>query len=424
MLVTPRGGEAERYDEVVLAAHSDQALRMLTDAIDREHEMLGRVPFQRNEAVLHTDVADAAAPAPGLGELELPPQSSPRPDRTTVTYHMNRLQSLRSERQFCVTLNRTDAIDPAKIIRRIDYAHPVFTAAGVRAQSRVAEISGQRHTHFCGAYWGWGFHEDGVASARRVAERFGDGAVTAAACTRGRSATGADRPARSSAIASRWPTSTSTSCRSCSAAGCCARGPACCASAAATTSATRRPRWSRRSAIACRSSPARRPTGPIRLLTQLRSWGVCFNPVSFYYCLDPAGEHVETVLAEVTNTPWGERQSYLLHAAPAGAVLRGRFAKALHVSPFMGMDHVYEARATEPGPTLSVQIDSLRDGEAVFDATLGMQRRALTARSGARHALRHPAAAARVLVLIYGHAVGLKLAGARVHAHPASGAAT
>ena len=167
-----------------------------------------------------------------------------------------------------------------------------------------------------------------------------------------------------------------------------------------------------------------RPTGPIRLLTQLRSWGVCFNPVSFYYCLDPAGERVQTVLAEVTNTPWGERQSYLLHAAAAGTVLRGRFAKALHVSPFMGMDHVYEARATEPGETLSVQIDSLRDGDTVFDATLGMQRRSLTPRSAARHALRHPAAAARVLVLIYGHALGLKLAGARVHAHPASEAAT
>ncbi|HET9103492.1 MAG TPA: DUF1365 domain-containing protein [Solirubrobacteraceae bacterium] len=166
----------------------------------------------------------------------------------------------------------------------------------------------------------------------------------------------------------------------------------------------------------------RRPTGPIRVLTQLRSWGVCFNPVSFYYCLDAAGEHVETVLAEVTNTPWGERHAYLLHAGSAGPVLRGRFAKALHVSPFMGMDHVYEARATEPGPTLSVHIDSLRDGEAVFDATLAMHRRELTRRSAARHALRHPAAAVRVLALIYGHAVGLKLAGARVHPHPASGA--
>jgi uncharacterized protein len=86
---------------------------------------------------------------------------------------MNRLQSLRAEREFCVTLNRTGEIDPARIIRTIRYAHPVYTSTGVAAQRRVAEISGRNRTHFCGAYWGWGFHEDGVVSALRVAERFG-----------------------------------------------------------------------------------------------------------------------------------------------------------------------------------------------------------------------------------------------------------
>jgi uncharacterized protein len=96
----------------------------------------------------------------------------PQP-QTTVTYHMNRLQSLQAEREFCVTLNRTEAIDPDRVIRRIPYAHPVYTGAGVRAQRRFAEISGQSRTHYCGAYWGWGFHEDGVVSALRVAERFG-----------------------------------------------------------------------------------------------------------------------------------------------------------------------------------------------------------------------------------------------------------
>jgi predicted NAD/FAD-binding protein len=86
---------------------------------------------------------------------------------------MNRLQSLRSEQQFCVTLNRTAAIDPARIIRTIAYAHPVYTPESVRAQQRVHEISGRERTHFCGAYWGWGFHEDGVVSGLRVARRFG-----------------------------------------------------------------------------------------------------------------------------------------------------------------------------------------------------------------------------------------------------------
>jgi uncharacterized protein len=166
-----------------------------------------------------------------------------------------------------------------------------------------------------------------------------------------------------------------------------------------------------------------RPTGPIRVLTQPRSWGLCFNPVSFYYCLDEGGEHVESVLAEVTNTPWGERHAYLLAPGTGTTpVLQARFAKALHVSPFMGMDHVYEARASEPGPTLSVHIESSHAGQTTFDATLGLKRHELTPSSAARLGARYPMAAARVLALIYGHALGLKLAGARVHPHPDAGA--
>ena len=130
------------------------------------------------------------------------------------------------------------------------------------------------------------------------------------------------------------------------------------------------------------------------------------------------------MLADVTNTPWGERFSYLLQSTAADAMLRGHFAKQLHVSPFMGMDHVYEARATVPGPTLSVHIESHRAGAAVFDATLALQRHELTRASAARLTARYPLATARVLALIYGHAVGLKLAGAPVHSHPRAGEAT
>ena len=87
---------------------------------------------------------------------------------TTVTYHMNRLQALTADREFCVTLNRAEAIDPGKVLRRFSYAHPVFTGDGARAQARRHEISGVNRTHFAGAYWRWGFHEDGVVSAARV----------------------------------------------------------------------------------------------------------------------------------------------------------------------------------------------------------------------------------------------------------------
>jgi predicted NAD/FAD-binding protein len=173
VLVKPRGGEAECFDEVVLATHSDQALAMLADATDREHELLGAIPYQPNEAVLHTDVRMLPRRRRAWASWNYHLLAEP-PGKTTVTYHMNRLQSLHARDEFCVTLNRTEAIDPEAVIRKIDYSHPVYTTAGAAAQARHDEISGRdRRTHFCGAYWGWGFHEDGVVSGVRVAERFG-----------------------------------------------------------------------------------------------------------------------------------------------------------------------------------------------------------------------------------------------------------
>src|SRR5947209_893801 len=100
-----------------------------------------------------------------------------------------------------------------------------------------------------------------------------------------------------------------------------------------------------------------RPEGPVRLLTQPRSFGVCFNPVSFYYCFDRSGKRVESVLAEVTNTPWGERHAYVLAGDPHSRILNGHFGKELHVSPFMSMDHCYRACYGAPGETLSVHIE-------------------------------------------------------------------
>jgi len=172
VLVRPARGEPERFDEVVLATHSDQALEILTDACEREREILGALPYQPNEAVLHTDVRMLPRRRRAWASWNYHLLKEPH-GLATVTYHMNRLQSLRAERELCVTLNRTEAIDPACVVRKIQYAHPVYTAAGVRAQQRLQEISGHNRTHYCGAYWGWGFHEDGVVSGLRVAERFG-----------------------------------------------------------------------------------------------------------------------------------------------------------------------------------------------------------------------------------------------------------
>ena len=172
VLLTVRGADSMCFDHIVVATHSDQALSMLRDPSAREHEILSSIPYQANDAVLHTDVRLLPRRRRAWASWNYHLLAEP-PGRPTVTYHMNRLQSLRSQREFCVTLNQTARIDPERVIKRIEYAHPVYTPDGVRAQSRVAEISGARRTHFCGAYWGWGFHEDGVNSALRVGAAFG-----------------------------------------------------------------------------------------------------------------------------------------------------------------------------------------------------------------------------------------------------------
>jgi predicted NAD/FAD-binding protein len=160
------------FDEVVLAVHSDRALRMLADPSRTEAEVLGAIPYQRNEAVLHTDARLMPERRSAWASWNYHLLDRPT-GRTTVTYHMNRLQSLPAERDFFVTLNLREAIDPGAVIRTIDYAHPVFTPEGIAAQRRWSTISGKRRTHYCGAYWRWGFHEDGVWSSLRVAEQLG-----------------------------------------------------------------------------------------------------------------------------------------------------------------------------------------------------------------------------------------------------------
>jgi predicted NAD/FAD-binding protein len=171
--IVSRGVEPERFDQVVIATHSDQALTMLGDPSARESELLGAIPYQRNEAVLHTDSAMLPRRRAARAAWNFHLLREPKP-LSTVTYYMNHLQRLHADRDFCVTLNRSEAIDPAKIIRTIAYAHPVYTPAGVAAQAQHATIGGlDTRTHYCGAYWGWGFHEDGVQSALRACEPFG-----------------------------------------------------------------------------------------------------------------------------------------------------------------------------------------------------------------------------------------------------------
>ena len=163
---------SERFDQVVLACHSDQALRLLADADDNERDILGAIPYQTNDVVLHTDASLLPRNRKAWAAWNAHSPANPA-EACTVSYCMNLLQGIDAPKPLIVTLNRSDAVDPANVLRRMTYHHPVYTHASVAAQARRHEIQGQRHTWFAGAYWGWGFHEDGMRSAVEVARDLG-----------------------------------------------------------------------------------------------------------------------------------------------------------------------------------------------------------------------------------------------------------
>lgn len=156
--------ELLHFDAVILACHSDQALRLLGDASASERAVLGALPYQENDVVLHTDTRLLPRNRLAWSSWNYTLHDT-KQSQATVTYNMNILQRLLAPQTFCVTLNDTAAIDPKKIIGRFSYSHPAFSLPGVMAQQRKAEISGVNRTWFCGAYWNNGFHEDGVVSA-------------------------------------------------------------------------------------------------------------------------------------------------------------------------------------------------------------------------------------------------------------------
>lgn len=169
--VEVRGAPPESFDCVFFACHADEALRLLADPTPAERAVLGALPYQRNEVVLHTDesLLPRARRAWAAWNYHAAPAGG---GPVAVTYNMNILQGLAARRTFCVTLNRSDAVDPARVIARLEYEHPLYTPAGVAAQARQREINGANRSYFCGAYWRFGFHEDGVVSALDALEHF------------------------------------------------------------------------------------------------------------------------------------------------------------------------------------------------------------------------------------------------------------
>ena len=325
---------------------------------------------------------------------------------------MNHLQRLQADRDFCVTLNRTEAIDPAKVIRTISYSHPVYTPAAVAAQSAHASISGlAARTHYCGAYWGWGFHEDGVRQrAARVRAVRGDAVrherwascLYEGSVRHRRHGAGARRVALPAVHGLPRPRRAAAAVR---------RAPGCGRRGGRPLAWFRRadhlgdPRTPLADAVArarVPSGPARAPRGRSALLTHLRYFGYCFNPVSFYYCYDaePASTSRRRRIAARDEHPWGESHPYVMaveHVADRGTVgarCAGEFEKRLHVSPLMGMEHTYDWRA-DRAPRSGCRCTSSRGSataaSAMFDATLSLRRREISARDaapGARCAIR------------------------------------
>jgi len=160
----------EHFDQIVVAAHSDQALELLSDPSPVEREVLGAIRYQPNRATLHTDVRLLPANRKAWASWNYH-RVSDVPARATLTYRLRSLQGIASRDELLVTLNRDEAIDPATVLRTFDYAHPVYDVAAIAAQARHEELNGQSRTWFAGAYWGYGFHEDGVQSARVVCRR-------------------------------------------------------------------------------------------------------------------------------------------------------------------------------------------------------------------------------------------------------------
>ena len=164
--------DGESFDHVVFACHADQALAALVDPSPAEREILEALPYRENEVVLHTDASVLPRRRRAWGAWNYRIPTTPA-DAVRVTYNMNALQSLEAPDTFCVTLNGSEDVNPGSVLFRTHYAHPQYSVEGSRAQDRHAEISGTGRTHYCGAYWGFGFHEDGVRSGVRVAEGLG-----------------------------------------------------------------------------------------------------------------------------------------------------------------------------------------------------------------------------------------------------------
>lgn len=416
-VVTPSGPEV--YDAVVVAAHPEQALGMLAEPTTAQREVLGAIPYSANTAVLHTDLSLMPRAEDAHASWNFRRPAAERAG-VLVTYDMTRLQRLPTGTRYLVTLGGEDLVDPATVLVRRDYAHPLYTPSSVAAQRRLPEIDSDRLA-FAGAYHGWGFHEDGARSGLHAAERLlGRRGDRAATVTRRPAATSYRTTLvhrRREPVANRfehhtrlWVVDLDAVDRRGRVAG--GRGRFLGRDHFDGDTTTVRAGLDR--FLAAHGIDLR--GGRALMATQPRAFGHCFNPITVHWCWagSEGSGHPAATVVEVHNT-YGGRHAYLLDTDEQG---RAVVDKALYVSPFHGTDGHYEVVAPPPDPAtgrLRLAVGLRTDDGARFDA-------GLTGEPAAPPLL--PLAGLRGAALIRAHGIALWLRRLPVQPRPDTAAPT
>jgi predicted NAD/FAD-binding protein/DUF1365 family protein len=405
--ITDGNGETSSFDAVVIATHPGHALTMLAEPTPLQRELLGAMPYSPNPALLHTDASLMPRAENAWASWNFQRRTGGE-GAVTVTYDLTRLQRLDTDIHYFVTLGGDDLVDPATVIARMEYEHPLYNPDSVAAQARLPEIDSDR-VAFAGAYHGWGFHEDGARSGLAAIERLG---LT-------------------------WPETVTTDPEDLPAPGI----------FETTIRHTRRTpfkrsfthrsqiwlvdvddlpdhgllgRFEARDHIGDAERSLRENLeafcavhgidvrgGRMMLATNARAYGYCFNPISVWWAWDRSGDLAATVV-EVHNT-YGDRHAYLVEVDSQG---RGTVDKAMYVSPFHGTDGTYRLAAPVPSDRLDIAVTLDSDDGARFSASLHGLRSALTPRRAAAASLRHT-------VLIRAHGIWLWLRRLPIRPRPA-----
>lgn len=404
-------GRVHRFDAIVIATHADAALAMLARPSDRQREVLGAFTYQRNIARLHTDhsVLPSAPRAQASWNYLVPETAT---TEVIVSYDLTRLQHLPTPdgTRLILTLGGADLIDPDSVIATMEYSHPLFTAEAVAAQRELPAIGTDRIA-FAGAYHGWGFHEDGARAGLHAAENLGGSWATTELARMPALYRTVIKHARTEPLTHAFQHTSYTWLVDLDALP--DHGPLA--------------RFEARDHL---GDPARSirenidhflathgvdlAGGKILMLAQARVFGVCFNPISLFWCHRADGE-LECVLVEVHNT-YGDRHGYLVRPDARGWATT---EKAMYVSPFNAVDGEYRLLVPEPAAALGISVTLQREGQPPYVATLRGRAEPASRRAVWRQALRRPWEPLRVIALIRWHGIRLWARRLPVRSRPA-----